>query len=35
MSEYSVREELKPGGLDGISDAQITDHWGLYVGYVN
>ena len=35
MSEYSVREELRPSGLDGISDAQINDHWGLYVGYVN
>lgn len=35
MSEYTVREELKPSGLDSISDAQINDHWGLYVGYVN
>ncbi len=34
MSEYTVREELKPSGLDGISDAQIDDHWGLYKGYV-
>ena len=35
MTDYSVREELKPGDLDGISAAQINDHWGLYVGYVN
>lgn len=34
MSEYTVREELKPSGLAGISDAQIDDHWGLYKGYV-
>ncbi len=34
MSEYTVREELKPSGLDGISDDQINDHWGLYKGYV-
>ncbi|MEF8793258.1 superoxide dismutase [Thiohalorhabdus sp.] len=35
MSVYSVREELKPSGLNGISDEQINDHWNLYVGYVN
>ncbi|MBF0282944.1 MAG: superoxide dismutase [Magnetococcales bacterium] len=34
MDTYQVREELKPKGLDGISDAQIEDHWGLYKGYV-
>ena len=31
---YTVREELKPSGLNGISDEQINDHWGLYKGYV-
>lgn len=35
MEKYAVREELKPKGLDGISDAQIEDHWALYKGYVN
>lgn len=34
MTEYTVREELKPSGLSGISDDQINDHWGLYKGYV-
>jgi Fe-Mn family superoxide dismutase len=34
MTEYTVREELKPSGLNGISDEQINDHWGLYKGYV-
>ena len=34
MTEYTVREELKPSGLKGISDDQINDHWGLYKGYV-
>lgn len=34
MEKYAVREELKPKGLDGISDAQIEDHWALYKGYV-
>ncbi|MEW6611733.1 MAG: superoxide dismutase [Pseudomonadota bacterium] len=34
MFEYTVREELKPSGLNGISDEQIEDHWGLYKGYV-
>jgi Fe-Mn family superoxide dismutase len=32
---YTVREELKPAGLNGISDGQVNDHWNLYVGYVN
>lgn len=31
---YTVREELKPSGLNGISDAQINDHWNLYAAYV-
>ena len=31
---YSVREELKPAGLNGITDDQIADHWKLYEGYV-
>jgi Fe-Mn family superoxide dismutase len=35
MSVYTAREELKPQGLNGISDEQINDHWNLYVGYVN
>ena len=34
MTDYAVREELKPRGLAGISDGQIEDHWGLYKGYV-
>lgn len=29
------KESLKPQNLPGISDAQINDHWSLYVGYVN
>lgn len=31
---YSVKENLKPSGLNGISDEQINDHWKLYQGYV-
>lgn len=31
---YTVREELKPSGLNGISDDQINDHWNLYKGYI-
>ena len=31
---YLVQEQLKPTGLLGISDAQVTDHWNLYKGYV-
>lgn len=31
---YSVKENLKPSGLVGISDRQINDHWKLYEGYV-
>jgi Fe-Mn family superoxide dismutase len=33
--KYTVQEKLKSAGLSGISDAQINDHWSLYVGYVN
>ncbi|MFC1843021.1 superoxide dismutase [Candidatus Dependentiae bacterium] len=32
--EYTVKEELKPWKLTGISDEQINDHWKLYQGYV-
>lgn len=31
---YKARQELKPKGLDGISDDQIGQHWSLYEGYV-
>lgn len=31
---YIIQEQLKPTGLAGISDEQITDHWSLYKGYV-
>lgn len=31
---YTVREELKPSALNGITDDQINDHWNLYKGYV-
>lgn len=31
---YTVRTELKPSGLNGISEEQIAQHWGLYEGYV-
>ncbi len=31
---YRVRQELKPAGLDGLSDALIDQHWKLYEGYV-
>ena len=33
--KYSSQEQLKPSGLVGISDAQVDDHWKLYMGYVN
>ncbi|MFA5075446.1 MAG: superoxide dismutase [Candidatus Babeliales bacterium] len=33
--KYIVQENLKPSNLSGISDNQISDHWNLYVGYVN
>ncbi len=32
---YTVKEDIKPTGLNGISDDQIADHWNLYVAYVN
>lgn len=31
---YEVRADLKPEGLDGISDEQVAQHWALYEGYV-
>lgn len=31
---YSVRTELKPSNLNGISEEQIDQHWKLYEGYV-
>ncbi|MFH1644040.1 MAG: Fe-Mn family superoxide dismutase [bacterium] len=34
IPKYEVQEQLKPSGLDGISDEQINDHWKLYEGYV-
>lgn len=34
-TQYKPKEHLKPQGLTNISDAQINDHWNLYVGYVN
>ncbi len=32
--KYQVRTELRPKGLSGISESQITQHWSLYEGYV-
>ena len=32
--KYQEKTELKPTGLNGISDEQINDHWNLYKGYV-
>jgi len=32
---YTPKNNLKPVGLMGISDAQVEDHWKLYVGYVD
>lgn len=32
---YTVKEDIKPVNLNGISDEQIADHWNLYVAYVN
>jgi Fe-Mn family superoxide dismutase len=32
--EYLVSREIRPSGLDGISDEQIAQHWALYEGYV-
>ena len=34
IAPYSVKKELKPSSLTGISDEQINDHWKLYEGYV-
>lgn len=34
MSEYVIQSHLKPTILEGISSAQIDDHWALYEGYV-
>lgn len=31
---YTARTELKPTGLNGISEEQIAQHWGLYEGYI-
>ena len=31
---YKVRQELRPKGLDGLSEDQIAQHWALYEGYV-
>ncbi len=31
---YTVKTNLKPMALHGISDAQIAQHWKLYEGYV-
>src|SRR5205823_235549 len=31
---YKVRAELRPRGLDGISEDQIEQHWKLYEGYI-
>lgn len=31
---YRVRKELRPKGLDGISEEQLAQHWKLYEGYV-
>lgn len=34
MSTYSVKSELKPSNLTGISAKQIDEHWALYEGYI-
>ena len=31
---YKARMELRPKGLDGISEEQVSQHWTLYEGYV-
>jgi Fe-Mn family superoxide dismutase len=31
---YEVRNDIKPAGLDGLSDKLIEQHWALYKGYV-
>lgn len=32
--KYEANAELRPRGLDGISEDQIAQHWALYEGYV-
>ncbi len=34
MTNYTVRQEIKPANLSGISQEQIDQHWKLYEGYV-
>lgn len=34
MTNYQVVQSIKPQGLEGISGAQIDDHWKLYEAYV-
>jgi superoxide dismutase, Fe-Mn family len=31
---YKPKVEIKPAGLDGVSEKQISQHWTLYEGYV-
>lgn len=31
---YEVREDIKPGPLEGLSTKLVEQHWGLYKGYV-
>ena len=31
---YTVRKDLRPSKLDGVSEDQIDQHWALYEGYV-
>lgn len=33
-NSYKTRGEIRPRGLDGISEEQIAQHWALYEGYV-
>jgi superoxide dismutase, Fe-Mn family len=32
--KFQVNRDLRPSGLDGISEDQIAQHWALYEGYV-
>jgi len=32
---YEAKNHLKPSGLIGVTDNQISDHWELYLGYVS
>jgi superoxide dismutase, Fe-Mn family len=34
IHKYQPRTELRPKGLNGISEDQIAQHWALYEGYV-